>query len=132
MRRVAAAALAGLLATGTTAAVTPDDSWRAVEGVWRVIADDERCPGGARWTYALSDTDTHLAQWTQGYLRDPITIPEMLGSPPRIQGVAPFSNSRIIARGRGMVRTRHETVRVQGDRLTADFGNLRCHATRER
>jgi hypothetical protein len=104
--------------------------WRAVEGVWRVVEGDERCPGNEAWTYAVSDNGANLVFWSQGFLREPITIPDRLGNPPRIQGRAPFYNTRILSRGGNRLRNRHETLTVAGDRLIVDYGNFRCQAVR--
>lgn len=124
-------ALALSLLASAAAAQSAGQSWRGVEGVWRVEEDDERCPGGAAWIYAFSDSGANLVHWSQGTLREPVAIPRRLGTPPRIQGRAPFSNSRILARHGNTVRTRHETLTVAGDRLTADYGNFRCRLVRD-
>ena len=125
---------APFLAAALSLALQPGngEAWRGIEGVWRVAEGHRLCPSGEIWTYAFSDDGANLVLWAQGYLVEPITIPDRLGRPPRIQGRNPFYNTRILSRRGAIVRNRHETLTVEGDRLTVDYGNLRCHATRVR
>ena len=114
-------------------AAAQGQAWRGIEGVWRVEPGSELCPDDAIWAYAFSDDGRNMVLWTQGSMIEaPVVIPGRLGTPPRLQGRAPFYNSRILERRGNMLRTRHETLRLNGDRLTIDYGNRRCSARRER
>ena len=128
MRKTAVILISMLLAAP---AIGQSPAWREIEGVWRVEGGNELCPAGALWAYAFSDDGGNMVLWTQGsMIEPPVVIPERLGSPPRLQGRAPFYNTRILERRGHMIRTRHETLRLNGDTLTVDYGNLRCRARR--
>ena len=123
-----------LLAAALSLALQPanGEAWRGIEGVWRVAEGERLCPGGEIRTYAFSDDGANLVLWAQGYLVEPVTIPDRLGRPPRIQGRNPFDNTRILSRQGAVLRNRYEALTVEGDRLTVDYGNFRCRATRVR
>ena len=126
MRSMALLALSMLLAA---AAVAQNPIWPGIQGIWRVQPGNELCPSGELWVYAFSDDGRNMVLWTQGsMLRAPVVIPDRLGTPPRLQGRAPFYNSRILERRDNMIRTRHETLRIVPTGLRIDTGNLVCYA----
>ena len=130
MRSVALLSLSMLIAAP---AIGQNPVWPGIEGVWRVQPGSELCPAGALWVYAFSDDGRNLVLWTQGSMIEAaVVIPDRLGTPPRLQGRAPFYNSRILERRNNMIRTRHETVRIVPIGLQVDYGNFVCHARPER
>jgi hypothetical protein len=130
MKPIAIPLASMILSAAPLAAQPAGEAWRGIEGVWRIEAG-ELCPDGAIWTYAFSDNGRNLLLWTQGSMIEaPVVIPDRLGTPPRLQGRAPFYNTPILERRGNRLRNRHETLRVDGDRLTIDYGNRACTARR--
>ena len=130
MRSTATLVLSACLASP---AIAQGPAWQGIEGVWRIETGSSLCPGDELWAYAFSDNGRNLMLWTQGSMIEaPVVIPDRFGTPPRLQGRPPFYNTRILERRGNMLRNRHETLRINGDRLTIDYGNLRCSARRER
>lgn len=131
--RLIAMSLTSLLLAGAmpSTAQPTSEAWRGIEGAWRIEVGVDLCPADAIWAYAFSDNGRNIVLWTQGsMIEPPVVIPERLGNPPRLQGRAPFYNTRILERRGNVIRSRHETLRLDNDMLTIDYGNRRCTARR--